>query len=174
MSIPCKAERSLLNHDEYEVVKTSHFPALHDADEAALQSTRLRLREMRSKERTLARHKRREARGKAASRGGSFPGTAERPARRAQVFANALKRINRELQRLRVLSARAELMSAAERALRMRRAGEAVHHPQAGRTAAHGMKPKETDRRRTKVPPAKVGSVSQAGKDAQAARDARP
>lgn len=173
MSIPCKTERSLLNHDEYELVRTSHYPAIHEADETVLQSARRRLRDMRNKERTLARQKRREARGKAVPRGGSFPGTAEHPARRARVFANALKRINREFQRLQFLYARAELMSAAERALRMRQTGETIHHPESGQTTHHGMKPRETDRRRTKVPPAKVGSVSQATKDAQAARDAR-
>jgi hypothetical protein len=51
---------------------------------------------MRAKEQTLSRQKRREARGKRGTRGASFPGTAERPSQREQVFAAALFNAERE------------------------------------------------------------------------------
>jgi hypothetical protein len=65
---------------------------------------RQRLRDMRNKERTLARENRRALRGKGAPRGGSFPGTAEHPPlQRKQVFAAALKRVSKEIGRMQKL-----------------------------------------------------------------------
>ena len=100
MSVPCKFERSLLSHDEFETIRLTHHPAIYDVEPAELEALRSRVRKMRAKEQTLSRQKRREARGKREARGTSFPGTAERPLQRKQVFAAALKRINKELERL--------------------------------------------------------------------------
>jgi hypothetical protein len=98
MSIPCKFERSVLNHDEHEVILRSHHPEIYDAGLDDLKALRQRLRDMRDKESTLARAKRREIRGKGPQRGESFPGLAEHPLRRKQVFAAAVKRVNREIE----------------------------------------------------------------------------
>src|SRR5262249_27984232 len=87
MSIPCKFERSVLSYDEHEIVLRSHHPGIYDAGLDDLKALRQRLRDMRDKERTLAREKRRQARGKETPRGGSVAGTAEHPLRRKQVFA---------------------------------------------------------------------------------------
>src|SRR5262249_35427623 len=72
MSIPCKFERSILSYDEHEIILRSHHCEIYDAALDDLQ----RLREMRDKERALARENRRAVRGKGAQRGASFPGTA--------------------------------------------------------------------------------------------------
>jgi len=173
MSVPCKSERSLLSYDEYETVRVTHHPAIYDLNMEELHALRVRLRAMRNKERTLARQKSREARGKGEPRGGSFPGTAEKPSRRRQVFAGALKRVNKEVSRTRKLEARAALIETARRALELRRAGEALHHPAASDSADQGMRPLVSRRRRTKVQPRNIGTVSQATKAAQAARDSR-
>jgi hypothetical protein len=172
MSVPCKSERSLLSHDEYETVRVTHHPAIYELDGKELHAVGRRLRTMRDKEGTLARQKRREARGKASPRGTSFPGTAERPAQRKQVFAAALKRINKEAGRLRSLEARVAHVDAAHRALALR-AEKFIHHPATDDTARQGMLPLPSKRRRTRIPPAKIGSISQATKVAQARRDAR-
>ncbi|MBN9580812.1 MAG: hypothetical protein J0G37_04805 [Afipia sp.] len=173
MSIACKFERSLLSHDEYEVVKGSHHPELYGLDLAGLQALQTRLRQMRDKERTLARQKQRETRGKAEPRGGSFPGTGDQPQQRKQVFANALKRVNREAARIRNIEARAANVDAARRALAMRRAAEFTSPPPAGRTANEGMLPRPSRRRRTTVSRKRIGSISQATKAAQARRDSK-
>ena len=173
MSVPCKSERSLLSYDEYETVRVTHHPAVYDLKIEELDALRTRLRAMRNKERTLARQKSREARGKVEARGGSFPGTAEKPSRRRQVFANALKRINKEFSRTRKLEARVAFIEAARRALELRRAGETVHHPAASDSAEQGMRPLASKRTRTKVHPRRIGTVSQATKVSQAARDSR-
>src|SRR5215475_9366501 len=129
MSIPCKFERSLVSHDEFETIRATHHPYIYELDHEQLQKARARLREWHAKEQTMARQKLRELRGKAEPRGGSFPGTAERPSQRKQVFASALKRVNKELERLRQFEARTAHVDAARRALALRRAASFVHHP---------------------------------------------
>jgi hypothetical protein len=173
MSIPCKFERSILSHDEHELILRSHHPEIYDAALEDLKALRQRLRDMRNKERTLARENRRAVRGKGAQRGASFPGTVEHPLQRKQVFAAALKRVNKEIGRMEKLAARTAHVEAARRALAMRRAASFPPRPAAGGTAGEGMRPSPNLRRRTAVPPAMVGRVSQATKRAQAARDAR-
>jgi hypothetical protein len=173
MSIPCKSERSLLNHEEYEIVASTHHPAIYDAALDDLRSLLKRLRDLRDKERTLSRGKRRESRGKAAPRGATFPGTAEHPYKRKQVFVSALKRVGKEVSRRDKLAARAANVESAYRALAMRRAAQFPDRPAAGYTAHEGMRSLPSQRRRTKVPPAKIGSVSQATRNAQARHDAR-
>jgi hypothetical protein len=111
-------------------------------------------------ERTLARENRRAVRGKGESRGGSFPGTAEHPVQRKQVFAAALKRVSKEIGRMQKLDARTEHIEAARRALAMRRAASFPPRPATGDTAGEGMRPSRNQRRRTKVPPATIGSAS--------------
>jgi hypothetical protein len=173
MSIPCKFERSVLSYDEHGVVLRSHHPEIYEAGLDDLKALRRRLRDMRDKESTLVRAKRREARGKAPPRGQSLPGTAEHPLQRKQVFAAALKRVNREIHRLEKLEARTAHVEAARRALAMRRAAQFPPRPQAAVTPSEGMHPLPSRRRRTRVAPARIGSVSQATRNAQAARDAR-
>src|SRR5690348_16709134 len=116
MSVPCKFERSILSFDEHGLVLRTHHPEIYEAALDDLKSLRQRLREMRDKENTAARAKRREARGKGRPRGQSLPGTAEHPLRRKQVFAAALKQVNREIQRMEKLEVRTAHMEAARRA----------------------------------------------------------
>jgi hypothetical protein len=72
MSVPCKSERSLLSHEDYEVIRLTHHPAIYDVETTELEAMRSRLRKMRDKEKTLGRQKQREGRGKAEARGASF------------------------------------------------------------------------------------------------------
>jgi hypothetical protein len=173
MSVPCKRERVLLSHDEYETIRLTHHPAIYDVGPVELEALRSRLRKMRGKEQTLSRQKRREVRRKSEPRGASFPGTAERPAQRKQVFAGALKRVNKELERLHNLEARTAHVEAARRALSLYRAANFIPNPSAGPTASEGMQSHPNMRRRTIVAGARIGRVSQATKVAQAVRDAR-
>jgi hypothetical protein len=128
---------------------------------------------MRDKERTLGRQKRREVRGKADPRGGSFPGTAERPLQRKQEFAAALKRVNKEIGRAAKFQAREALIEASHRALALRRAADAPSHPSATDTGHAGMRPITNSKRRTQVLGSKIGRVSQATRNAQAVRDSQ-
>jgi hypothetical protein len=173
MSVPCKFERSILSFDEHAIILRSHHPEIYDAGLDELKALRDRLREMRNKERTLARENRRAVRGKGAQRGASFPGTVEHPLLRKQVFAAALKRVSKEIGRMQKLDALAEHVEAAHRALAMRRAASFPPRPPSGDTAGEGMRPLPNRRRRTRVSRTRIGKASQATKNAQAARDAR-
>src|SRR5262245_47736507 len=173
MSLPCKSERSHLSHDEFELVRVTHHPPIYELSPDQLRALRVRLREQRNKARALARQKQRELRGKAEPRGKSFPGPAEQPLRRKQIFAAALKRVNKEVDRLHKLEARVAHVEAARAALAHHRAAKFVHHPPAESNPHEGMQPRVGIRRRTRVPGSKIGSISQATKVAQAIRDAR-
>jgi hypothetical protein len=172
MSISCKFERSILSYDEHEVILCSHHPEIYDAGLDDLKALRQRLRDMRDKERTLARAKRREARGKGTPRGESFPGVAEHPLQRKRVFAAALKRVNREIDRMQKLEARTAHIEAARRALAMRRAAQFPARLPTENAAGGGMRALPNRQRHIRVPPAMIGRVSRATKKAQAIRDA--
>ncbi len=173
MSVPCRFERSLLDFEEFELVRTTHHPMIYELSGSELFTTQDRLRKLRDRERTLSREKRREARGKGAARGGNFPGTAEHPKMRKMVFTAALKRINKEIKRLRKLEARAANVEAARRALAKHRAAKFRHHPAAESEGGDDFRALPSRRRRFVVPPWRVGSISQHTKTRQAARDAR-
>ena len=143
MSVPCKFERSLLSHDEYETISLTHHPAIYNVEPAELEAIRSRLRKLRAKEQTLSRQKRREARGKRGARGASFPGTAERPSQRKQVFAAGLKRINKELERLHNLAARTAHFEAARQALALHLAANFIPYHSAG-AVKQGLMPDST------------------------------
>ena len=53
MSTSYKFERSILSHDEGETIRVTHHPAIHEHDVEGLRALRIRLRQMRDKERTL-------------------------------------------------------------------------------------------------------------------------
>jgi hypothetical protein len=173
MSVPCKFEKSLLTYDEQQTVFASHHPAIYDASFEELKALRQRLRDLRGKETTLSRTKRREQRGKGEPRGASFPGTAERSFQRKQIFGAAVKRVSKEVTRQIRLERRAAHMEAATRALEMRRAAQFPPRPEAGYTAYDGARPLPSLRKRTVIPRARIGSISQATRIAQAVRDAR-
>ena len=40
MSVPCKFERSLLSHDEFETIRLTHHPAIYDVEPAELEAIR--------------------------------------------------------------------------------------------------------------------------------------
>ncbi len=172
MSVAIKMERTLLQHDEFEMLSRTHHPALLDIEDEALADMRARLRGLREKEKGFVHNMRRSIRGKADARGGSFPGNIEKPARRKQLFANALKRVNGEIARRRSLAAREEMQEAARRAFELKNNAKR-HYPHGGRASRSGMTAKVSGRARTSVPGAKIGSVSQATKNAQAAKDSR-
>lgn len=145
MSLPCKFERSILSHEEYETIRLTHHPAIYDVEATELQAMRPRLRKMRDKERTLSRQKRRETRRKGEARGASFPGTTEYPSQRRQVFAAALKRVNNELRRLHNLAARTAHVEAAQKLSRCVEPRTSFLIPcRSHRERRHGAKGKQT------------------------------
>jgi len=173
MAISTKIERSLVSHNEFETLSKTHQPALSEIDDRTLASLQKSIRDLRAKERTLVREIRRGMSGRKEARGGSFPGNAERPARRKQVFAGALKRLNGELTRRRAHEARRVMKASLEQSLERKRKAQTERFPAPGRTADEGLKVKESKRSRKVLDPANVGRASATTKVAQAKKDAR-
>jgi hypothetical protein len=97
MSIPVAGERSLLSPEEFEAVKVTHHPAISDLTLEALRSAKHDLSASREKLRARLVETRR-ARVRRTAR--ETPPSTEPPlARRKQVFAKALRRVNHELHR---------------------------------------------------------------------------
>ena len=164
MAVTCRAEMSALNHEERELVRSTHHPDIGAKTRSDLQSLQSRVREMRDKEKSIARRIERE---QAAER---VAGAVERPYQRKQVFASALKRLNNEIRRLKAFEARGYLGELAWKALALRRSRRFPSFS-AGLTSNEGVRSIPSDRRRTDVMGAKVGSVSQQTRRAQARKD---
>jgi hypothetical protein len=170
MSIARKTAKSLLSHEEWTLVEQTMHPSVTSVAEADLRAAGRQLRGLHDKERDLSRAKRRVAKGRAEPRGGSFPGTYAKPAQRTQVFAQALIRVNDEIVRREGVAARAAMLDGQRRVLAAKRAAPS-RRPANTPTAGSGAASIPNAKRATKVPGAKVGSVSQQGKRAQARKD---
>lgn len=175
MSQSRATERRVLSNDQLSLVDQTHHPAIYDIDAKQLRELQKQIRTEKGKVRTLVRQRQREARGKAEPRGKAFPGNAEQPLKRKQALSAALKRVNRELERVRILEERTRHVDAARRALALHRSAkfEPAARPPSGRAANEGMQPIPSRRRRRIIPGSQVGSISKATKVAQAIKDNR-
>lgn len=173
MSLSTKTERSVLKQDELQIVSQTHYPDIIDLEDQDLSKLKTRLKALEDKERTLYRQIKRGASGKASPRGRSFPGNMDTPSHRKQVFAAAAKRIGKEIARRETIAAGEALKENAQRALQMKNATDAGTSFDGGKTSREGMRANESRRRRATLSRAKVGSVSQAGRNAQARKAAR-
>jgi hypothetical protein len=166
-------ERRLLSEDELGPVQNSHYPALEQLPHEELVTLARWLRERHNRARDIIRSRRRVRRGKADPRGTATESASERGlAAKKQVFARGLKRVNAKLGLIAAEAKRARMVAAMEEAL-ARRKSAAVHHPQGGASASGGMAARPREKRRGIITGGRVGSVSQAGRNAQAARDSR-
>ncbi|HEX4260088.1 MAG TPA: hypothetical protein VHY76_03220 [Acetobacteraceae bacterium] len=175
MGIEFAAERRLLNDNEYEPIVRSHYPAIGALTQAELVDLAGWLRGQHNRARDIVRHRHRVQRGKAEPQGVAADQASTRGlAAKKQVFARALKRVNARLHHLAAADRRAKARAGAAASLRdalARRQAAPQHHPPGGWTEGSGMRSKQSARRRTNVPPSRIGSISQAGKASQSARD---
>jgi hypothetical protein len=173
MSISLASERRLLAQDEFEPVVRSHYPLIEEFSHHELVDLARWLRDRRARARDIVHGRRRVARGKAQSRGTASETASERGlSAKKQVFANALKRVNGRLATMAAAAHRAEVKARLQAALGHKRAA-IRHHPQSGATANTGLPARRSDNRRKALQAARIGRVSQAVRDAQAARDGR-
>ncbi|WP_431284701.1 hypothetical protein ACQW02_07790 [Humitalea sp. 24SJ18S-53] len=173
MGVEFASERRLLAEDEIAMVMRSHFPELDAASHEDLVGLAQWLRARRGRARDIVQGRRRIQRGKADTRGTATETASERGlAAKKQVFSRGLKRVN---TRLAALSAQARRERAVEsmRAALARQQQTPVHHPAPGATGHAGMTPKRSGMRRGIITGGRIGSTSQAGRNAQAARDSR-
>ena len=171
MSRTIASERRMLTEAEFEAVLRSHYPEICGLPKEELVGVSRRAREYRDKARDITRHRRRERRGKAEPRG-AIPAPSEAvTSMKKQIFTSALKRVKREIKRVEEDERRPTLVESASRALELKRANRVRHHPSAGRTASHGMRPLPNEGDTARVDPREIGCVSQAVRAARARRD---
>lgn len=170
MAMTIAAERRLLAESELDPVMKSHYPALHEATHEQLVALARWLRGQRGRAGDIIRDRRRARRGKASGDGA----TSERGlAAKKQIFAHALRRVNARIDYLAAKARRATATARLKEALARRRQ-KRVHHPQGDATSGGGMQPNDNRKGRRHVTGSRIGSVSKAGRRAQARRDARP
>jgi hypothetical protein len=173
MSTSIADERRLLAAEEYEPVARSHYPALAGLEREELMELVRWLRERRGKFRGQIEHRRRVRRGKADARTTAAEPPSERGvAAKKQVFARALKRVNARLDSVLADEKRAAMRAGMAAALARKRRLP-VHHPASGRRARIGTQSIENPKGADIVQPSIVGSISQAGRVAQARRDSK-
>ncbi len=173
MGVAFAAERRLLNEAEYEPVVRSHYPTIGDLDRAALIDLAGGRRTPPPPASGIVRHPRPVGGGEAEGRSEASESASERGlAAKKQVFVRAPKRVNSRIETLDAAQRRAQAVAGLRAAL-ARRQAMPTHHPAAGPTAGTGLRNKSSRARRTNFPPGRIGSVSQAGKTFQAARDSR-
>ena len=173
MSTSIADERRLLAADEYKPVARSHYPALAGLERGELVDLVRWLRDQRGKFRGQIEHRRRVRRGKAEARNAAAEQASERGmAAKKQVFARALKRVNGRLDSLLSSEKRAAMRAGMSAALARKRRAP-VHHPSSGRRARGGPTPIENPKVADIVQPSTVGSITEAGRVAQARRDKR-
>lgn len=172
MSTSIADERRLLAADEYEPIARSHYPGLASLPREELLDLVRWLRDQRGKFKGQIR--RRVRRAKADTRNETDKPASERGlAAKKQVFARALKRVNSQLDRALAAEKRAAMHAGMQAALeRKRRAPR--HHPSSGRRAGGGVQLIENPKGADIVQPSAIGSISQAGRVAQARRDSKP
>jgi hypothetical protein len=171
MSIQRNTEATLLNKQELADVNTSHYPNLLDVSRSDLIGLLKRLREQRDRAQTISRNQHREIRGKAKARGAVPARDNVGTVQKAQVLAQAVKRVNKEITRY---DEAPHLPTSAERVhkiFEMRQAARATQHPSAGWTSGRGMKSKPNKQPTVQSDRREIGRVSQSIKVAQAKRD---
>lgn len=162
-------ERRLLG-DDFAAVAPSHYPALAELPAEEVLALARRLREQRDRLRGMAHANRRASRGKGEPR--ATAGNDAALARRKQVYAAALKRVNHRLDVLHGQARRAWHAASLREVLERKRAA-ASPHPSGGDAADAGMRAKPSRKRTVRTDPREIGRVSQFVKNAQAKKDRR-
>ncbi len=173
MGVEFASERRLLTEEELQPVQASHYPGLAEMARDDLISLARWLRQQRARARDIIHERRRLRRGKGEPRGTAAGSASERGlAAKKQVFARALKRVNAQIAHLDAGARRAGAVATMRAAL-ARKQSAPVHHPEASMTRNTGTRPRPVVPRPGIITGGRIGSVSQANKTAQAARDNR-
>jgi hypothetical protein len=171
MSVSQSEEKRLLTADEFQTVSRTHFPQIRELTRQDLAELVRRLRDHRDKARDIARQQRREMRGKSEPRGARPAADNTGTAMKSQIFASAVKRVNREIARLEQAGRRSVQVDKSRLALQLKQANTKRDHPKPGRTASSGMRSKPSQERTVESDPREIGRVSQFVKKSQARRD---
>jgi len=173
MSDRAQLEARLLNAAELEIVNATRPPAIEQLSVEQLKVLAQRLRRARDRAKDIGAQQKREMRGKADPRGTKLTQDNTGTLAKAQVLGEAIERVEVELSRRENMTTATTTQADLSRhALELKLSHQAPTHPDSGRWASEGMKPKQRQKP-LKIGPSKgeVGRVSQEGKVAQARKD---
>ena len=173
MSAITESEARLLNASELAMVAATGTPEIERQSKEELKALLHRLRQAHSRANDIAARQQRELRGKADPHGVRPAKDNAGSAAKTQLLFEAVQRVDKELSRREEIETGSPSPAEfARHALELKMSGEANQHPDPGRSASKGMRPKK---RVEEFPGAttrkEIGRVSQAGKVAQARKD---
>ncbi len=175
MPLTEKDEKKVLSKSEYNFVQRTRSPAVDELNAKELRELSAQIRRYRDKAKDVAHSQRREMRGKAAPRGAMAAASNDGQSYKRQIFANALKRVNRRLDAAAADKKRKHDLKAAQKALKSRQAmlAEREAKPIPGKDGALNKGPTEITNPKgpALINPMERGRVSQFVKNAQAKRD---
>jgi hypothetical protein len=175
MSVSARSENRLLDASELKSVSATRSPAIEQLTMQQLKALIHRLRQAHGRAKDISARQQREMRGKAGPRGIKRVHDNTGTLAKVQVLSQAIGRIDGELSRRAENNAGARGHAAlSRRALEQKLGSQKKNYPNAGRTASKGMRSKAT-KKPVKIGTTRreIGRVSQAGKVAQARKDAR-
>ena len=172
MTDRAQLEARLLKAAELDLVKVTRHPEIEQlsVEQLKVVAQRLRRAHERAKDISARQH---EMRGKANPRGTKPTQDNTGTLAKAQVLRDAIERVEVELDRRENMTTATPTQAELSRhALELKLSHQAPTHPDSGRSASEGMRPKERQKP-LRIGPSKgqVGRVSQAGKVAQARKD---
>lgn len=162
MATATATERRVLTALEYERVAQSYAPALNALKRKELVSLVGWLR------RQSAKWRGQERRGSVKA---AIPASRPGQSAKLKALATALKRAQARLDSIVAEEKRAAMKASATKALARKQAAPVAGHPSGGRRVGTGPRPIENPKTRPIVKGSKIGSISQATRNAQARRD---
>ena len=163
-----------LSAEELTLVEKTRHPLLETLTDRDLVALRKLIRARRDRAQKIAARQRRELRGKSGPKGARAAADDTGTWGKRDLLAEAVQRLDKEVQRREKKSARQALIESASRALELRRASDAkAARPTSGRTPGKGMRANTSSRPRTPRNRAKAGAISQHTKNMQAKRDSK-
>jgi len=175
MTANSESENRFLDVLEKEMVSGTRSPEIEQQSIEELRALTHRLRQAHGRAKDISMRQQREIRGKGNPRGAKRVQDNTGSLEKVRVLFEALQRVDGELARREGLDkkplSQAEL---SRRALELKMSSQTVEHPDPGRSASEGMRPKKRKELfKVGTTRKEVGRVSQAGKVAQARKDSK-
>lgn len=175
MTANSESENRFLDVLEKEMVSGTRSPEIEQQSIEELRALTHRLRQAHGRAKDISMRQQREIRGKGDPRGAKRVQDNTGSLEKVRVLFEALQRVDGELARREGLDkkplSQAEL---SRRALELKMSSQTVEHPDPGRSASEGMRPKKRKELfKLGTTRKEIGRVSQAGKVAQARKDSK-
>jgi hypothetical protein len=156
------------------MVSVTQYPAIEQLPIEQLKAVGRRLRQAHVRAKDIGARQQREIRGKVDPRGAKPTQDNAGTMAKAQLLHEDIERVDGELRRREEMSAATPSQAELSRhALDLKLSSQTTQHPDPGRSASEGMRNKERrEPPRVGTTKREVGRVSQAGKVAQARKDA--